>query len=327
MQASQAKDSTVTLPRAVLRRSAAIEARLLAARNEPKADPADPNAPPVDPSAQAATPSEPALPADPPQPAADPRENDPAYWRQRFNVTAGVLKAERTQRQGEAGEFNRKLTELQEQVRTLQAAATPTETKLDLGQFFTPEQIEQFGEEQCEAMAKAAKASAQAAVKDAIEAEVKPLREERERTKAQTIEDRKREFTDKLAELVPNYAEIDTAEDWLAWLAQEDEATGLERQDILNRHIAALNAPKVAKVFMDFLKTKAPKPTPPVVGKGSGAGPSGDAPPTPPAGSLKAPTDAEVKAFFTRAAIMQGRMPESERLEFEARMKLRTAAR
>ena len=325
MQASQAKDSTVTLPRAVLRRSAAIEARI-AARSEPKTEPADPNAPPVDPSAQAAIPSEPAPPAEPAAPAADPRENDPAYWRQRFNVTAGVLNAERNQRKGDATEFNRKLTELQEQVRTLQAAATPSETKLDLGQFFTPEQIEQFGEEQCEAMAKAANASAQAAVKQAIEAEVKPLREAQERTKTQTIEDQKQAFTDKLAELVPNYAEIDVAEDWLAWLAQEDEATGLERQGILNSHIASLNAVKVAKVFTDFLKTKAPKPVPPVVGKGNGAGPSGDAPPVVPA-ALKAPTDAEVKAFYKRAAIMQGRMPESERLEFEARMKLRTAAR
>ncbi len=323
MQASQARDSNVTLPRAIVRRSAAIQARIDAQR-EPKPDPADPNAPPVDPNAQAATPSDPpALPVEPAAPAADPRENDPAYWRQRFNVTAGVLKAERTARQGETADLNRKMTEMQEQMRDLQASATPAETKPDVTKFFTAEQIDQFGEEQCEAMASAAMKSAQTAVQQAIEAEVKPLREQRDREKAQTIEERKQAFTDKLGELVPDYAEIDVDPTWLAWLAQEDEASGLERQTILNQHIVAMNAPKVAKVFQDFLRSKAPRPTPPVVGKGSGAGPSGDAPPQPPASSLKAPSDVEVKDFYKRAAL--GRVRDTERTAFEARMKLRTA--
>ena len=323
MQASQARDSNVNLPRAIVRRSAAIQARIDAQR-EPKTDPADPNAPPADPSAASATPSDPpAPPVEPAAPAADPRENDPAYWRQRFNVTAGVLKAERTAHQGKIDELTRKMTEMQEQVRTLQVAAPTSESKLDAKQFFTPEQIEQFGEEQCEAMATAAMKSAQAAVQQAIEAEVKPLREQREREKAQTIEERKQAFTDKLGELVPGYAEIDTDPAWLAWLAQEDEASGLERQAILNQHINTLNAVKVAKVFQDYLKSKAPapRPTPPVVGKGNGAGPSGDAPPEPPASSLKAPSDAEVKDFFKRSAL--GRVKDTERVEFEARLKLR----
>lgn len=325
MQASQAKDSPVTLPRAVLRRSAAIDARI-AARNESKPDPTDPNTPPALPNVQAVTPSDPpALPlAEATAPAVDPRENDPAYWRQRFNVTAGVLKTERDARKAEAAETNRKLTELQEQVRILQASAPLIETKMDLTRFFTPAQIEQFGEEQCEAMAKAANASAQAAVQQAIEAEVKPLREQQERTRTQTVEDRKQAFTDKLTELVPNYAEIDTDPAWLAWLAQDDEATGLERQAILNTHINALNAPKVAKVFTDFLKSKAPRQSPPVVGKGNGAGPSGDAPPVSTA-AAKAPTDAEVKDFFKRATL--GKVKDTERVEFEARMKLRTPTR
>jgi hypothetical protein len=326
MQASQARDSNVNLPRAIVRRSAAIQARIDAQR-EPKSDPADPNAPPVNPSAASATPADPqptpAQPVDPAPAASDPRENDPAYWRQRFNVTAGVLKAERTARQTETAGLNQRMTELQEQIRTLQTSATPSESKLDAKQFFTPEQIEQFGEEQCEAMATAAMKSAQTAVQQAIEAEVKPLREQREREKAQTIEERKQVFTDKLGELVPDYAEIDTDPAWLAWLAQEDEASGLERQGILNTHISSLNAAKVAKMFSDFLKTKAPRPAPPVVGKGNGAGPSGDAPPEPPASSLKAPTDVEVKEYFKRAAL--GRVKDAERTEFEARMKLRSA--
>ncbi len=323
MQASKANDTTV-LPRAIVRRSAAIQARI-DSRSEPKTDPADdPGTGPV-----AATPAEPAPPAKPEPslaPAADPRENDPAYWRQRFNVTAGVLRAERDERRAEATTFNQRLTELSEQVRTLQAGAPPSEDQLDVTQFFTPEQIEQFGADQCEAMARASMKSAKAAAQSLIEKEVKPLREQQERREAQTVEERKQEFGDKLTEFVPNYLEIDQSDDWRAWLAQEDEASGLVRQKILSTHTMALNASKVAKMFRDFLKDQqpAPRPQPPISAKGTGAGPSGEPPPQPAAG-LKAPTDAEVKDFFKRAAL--GKVKDPERVEFEGRMKLRAAAR
>ncbi len=324
MQASKANDTTV-LPRAIVRRSAAIQARI-DARSEPKTDPTadDPGAtPPV-----GVTPAEPVTPAkpEPSAPAVDPRENDPAYWRQRFNVTAGVLRAERDERRAEATTFNQRLTELSEQVRTLQAGAAPSDDQVDVTQFFTSEQIEQFGADQCEAMARASMKSARSEAQKLIEKEVKPLREKQAQREAQTIEERKQDFGDKLTELVPDYLEIDQSDEWRAWLAQEDEASGLVRQEILSRHTHALNAPKVGKMFGDYLKSKqpAPRPQPPVAPKGTGAGPSGEPPPQPAAG-LKAPTDAEVKDFFKRAAL--GKVKDAERVEFEGRMKLRAAAR
>lgn len=323
MQASQAKSSDVTLPRAVVRRSAAIEARIAAMKAESETPPADPNAPQVPPVA--ATPVEtPPVVVDPNAPQADPRENDPLYWKQRFKVTEGVLRSERTQRQTEATETNRRLTELQEQVRTLQAATPATEEAIDLTQFFTPDQIEQFGEEQCKAIARATTRSAKAEAQKLIDEAIKPLKEQSVRSEAQTVEAKKQAFTDKLAELVPDYAEIDVDPAWLAWLAQEDETTGIVRQQILSTHIDALNAQKVAKVFKDFLLTRAQRPTPPVVGAGRGAGPSGD-PPQVPAASLKAPTDAEVKDYFKRSVL--GKVKDAERIDFEARMKLRTGSR
>jgi len=325
MQATSANEPNVTLPRAIVRRSAAIQARIDAKNTESKVNPVNPNTPPDTPNVPDSPNSDTPIPsADPPAAAADPRETDPAYWRQRFNVTAGVLKTERTARQEEASEFNRKLTEMQEQIRNLQAKSTPSESKMDLGQFFTPEQIEQFGEEQCEAMAKAATKSAHAAAQQVVEREITPIREQQEREKAQTVEERKRAFTDKLEEQIPNYAEIDVSEDWLSWLAQEDDATGLVRQNILDSHIRVLDAGKVARVFKEFLKSKTPKSQPPIVGKGNGAGPSGEAPPVAPT-ALKPPTDAETREFYKRAAL--GRVKDAERVDFEARMKLRAAAR
>lgn len=320
MQASQAKDSTVSLPRAVLRRSAAIDARIAERNAEPEPPPADPV---VETPPEAATPVETPPPAVVPNaPQADPRENDPLYWKQRFKVTEGVLRSERTQRQTEAQETNRRLTELQEQVRTLKAATPKPDDVIDVKQFFTEAQIEQFGEDQCEAMARAATKSAKAEVQKAVEEAVAPLKEQNTRTEEQQIAAKKQAFTDRLGELVPNYAEIDVEPAWIDWLRQEDETTGLERNQILQAHIQALHAPRVAKVFADYIRSKRQTPVPPIAAKGDGAGPSGGPPPQAAPGSLKAPSDAEVKEYFKRSAL--GKVKDAERVAFEARMKLRT---
>jgi hypothetical protein len=319
MQASTAKNET-RLPRAVLRRSQAIEERLKAQR-EPNADPVDP-APPVDPSAVITDPVDPApqpTPPAPPPPVADPRESDPAYWKQRFKVTEGVLRHERLERQTEAEGLNQRLTELQEQVRTLQASKPAA--KPDIGKFFTPEQVEQLGEDQCEAIVAMAEKTVAAQVKDAIDAEIKPLKERQESEREQDLKARKVAFTDKLGELVPDYTEIDVDEGWLAWLAQDDDTTGWQRQAILDRHIQALNAPKVAKMFEAYRLTLPKTPAPPVAPHGKAAGPSGD-PPAQPSRALTPASDAEVRDFHKRAAL--GKVKAAERVEFEARMKLRT---
>ena len=322
MQASQAIESNTVLPRAIVRRSQAIQERIAA--REPKPESADPEATPAEPIAQAATPVEPpAPPAEPAAPAVDPRESDPLYWKQRFTVTSGLLAAERRERQGETAALNQRMTELQEQLRTLQAnKPVPT---VDVAQFFTPEQIEQFGEEQCMAMARAAQTAAQAATREAIEAEVRPMREAQAQTAAQTAAEAKREFVDKLAELVPDYAAIDASDEWKAWLAQEDEASGMDRGEILDKHVKLRNPQRTARMFDDFRKSRQlQQPQPPVVGRGDGAGPTGEAPATPAAG-LRPPTDLEVREYYKRAGL--GKVKDSERVEFEARLKLRAPAR
>ncbi len=321
MQASQAIESNTPLPRAVVRRTQAIEARIAA--REPKPESTDPIATPAEPIAQAVTTVEPpAPPAEPAAPAVDPRESDPAYWKQRFTVTSGLLAAERRERQGETSTLNQRMTELQEQLRTLQA--NKPEPAVDVSQYFTSEQIEQFGEEQCMAMAKAAQTAAQAATKAAIEAEVKPIREAQQRDAEQTAASAKRSFVDELATLVPDYVVIDASDEWKAWLAQEDEASGLDRGEILDKHVRLRNAQRTARMFEDFRKTRLPRSEPPVVGRGDAAGPTGEAPAVPQAG-LKPPTDLEVKDYFKRASL--GKVKDSERVEFEARLKLRAPAR
>jgi hypothetical protein len=311
MQATPAQNET-RLPRAVLKMSNAIKAHI-EARNESKTDPADPNAPPAsEPNAGAANPVEPK------PPAVDPRESDPAYWKQRFNVTAGVLAAERQGRKTDADGFHQRISELQGQIHALQTTQTPG-TEVDLGQFFTPEQIKLLGEEEATAIANANLVTVRKAISDAINAEIKPLRESAQNSREQDIKARKDRFTDKLAELVPTYEAIDAGDDWKAWLAQDDESTGMERQSILDAHIGKLDAIKVGSMFKAFLKSKAPSP-PPVSANGSGASDGGGPAPSNAAGLL-APTAAEIKDYYKRASLRK--VTDKERVDFEARLKLR----
>ena len=363
-QASQALNET-RLPRAVLRRSAAIQARLDAQKAESEAPVADPNAPPAPPSAEAAPP----VATTPPAPAQDPRENDPAYWKQRFNVTAGVLRAERDERAAEAADFNRRIAELEDQIRNLQATAPSASAAVDATTILTQEQIETLGTEEAQAVVDAALKVARETAQKAIEAEVKPLRDARARDAADAQRARDNAFLEKLYELAPDLddkdenwlawlAQEDEAtglqrqailtqhvakrdrdnafieklyelapdlddkdENWLAWLAQEDEATGLQRQVILTQHVAKRDPIKAAKMHAQWkASTAAPAPpAPPVSPSGSGAAPAGLDPRQPT--MLKAPTQAEIKDFYKRASL--GRVTDAQRVEFEARLKLR----
>ncbi|MBX3603193.1 MAG: hypothetical protein KF863_21440 [Rubrivivax sp.] len=324
---TQAAASTETrLPRAVRERIARMNEQLAAA---PAAAAPTPPAPPdaaaeADGAAAAASTDPNAPPAAPvaPPPAADPRENDPAYWRQRFSVTQGMLRSFQ-ERQAEAlAAKDTEIATLRDKIRELEASSrTSGKGALDLSAFFSPEQIEHFGEEQCRAMASAATAAAQGEAKRLFEAEVKPIQDRNRADAQRATESRENAFWEKLAELVPDFQEVNASPSWLEWLATPDETTGLVRQDILDRHRQSLNANGVAQVFQRFKAGQAKPPAPPVAPpRGVGPG-SAD---TPAAPQKAYPSPKEIKDFYTRAAI--GKVSDKERVEFEARLRSRTAA-
>ena len=269
--------------------------------------------------AETATPAAGAAPAAVEQPQTDPRESDVGYWKQRFKVTEGVLRAEREKSQTAIGALRQQISELQEQIRSLQAAK-PSDEKIDITAYFTPDQIEQFGEEHCQAMAEAAHRASKKQVQEALEAELKPLKERRKAEEEDAASDRQRKFYDALAAEVPDYLDIDQTDGWREWLAQEDPATGMVRQDILNAHAGALNAAKVAQMFKKYLKDSKPKaPEPPIAphGTATNAGGSSNDSPAPAQG---APSRAEIKDYYRRAAL--GKVSDAERASFEARLRL-----
>jgi hypothetical protein len=321
MQPTQASNET-KLPRAVLRRSQAI-----AERYAPKAEPDAPNpaadaAPATPPAAPPpATPAEPQAAA----PAVDPRDTDPSYWRQRFSVTEGILRRERADRATEAETLHQRIAKLEDEARSFQAQ---TPTKIDITQFYTPEQIEKYGEEQCEVMAATAMRAARMSAQESITAAVQPLKDHQTRTRDREAASAQQQFQDKLTELYPNWPVADKDPSWLAWLAEDDE-NGAQRQSILTIHITNGNASGAARMFKAWEKTKTPvaaPPTPPVTPSGSGAAPGSDTPQAPAAPDGKAftpPTGAEVKDYYKRSAL--GKVKDLERVAFEARLALRNA--
>lgn len=332
MQPSQASNET-KLPRAVIKRSAAIAARYAPKPDEPdEQNPAEANAPAPTPAAAPPPPAD----TPPTAPAGDPRSADPAYWEQRFRVTQGILSRERVERQTEREGLHQQVAELNTQLRSAQVAKP--DAKIDVSQFFSPDEVEKYGQEQCEAMARVALKAAGTNVAEQIAAAVQPLQDKQTRTAADEATRTQQVFVDKLLELYPNYPTADKDPRWLAWLADDDE-NGAQRQAILDIHIANRDARGCARMFKTWEKTTAPAPAstptpaPPVAPSGSGAAPGADAPDAPrnpEAAAAGYPSKAEVKDFYKRSSTVRkgqpGYVTDDERIKFEARLALRNAA-
>lgn len=325
MQPDQAANTT-KLPRAVLRRSAAIDARYAPKPPETDIPPAADAAPAPAPATDPATVVEPPASA----PTVDPREHDPAYWKQRFTVTSGILAHKRDEYETGMRNLNRQLTEAQEKLRLSQAKTPAPAVKVDLAKFFTDEQIEKYGAEQCETMAAAATAAAHETAQGLIEAAVQPFKEDREQRIEQEATRRKQEFDDKLSEQVPNWRTLDVDPRWREWLSEDDEH-GVQRQSILDIHIGNRNAVQVGRMFRNWEKTVAPPaipappapplPKPTITPNGSGAAAEAAPPVNANAVAKGAPSGADVKDYFKRSAL--GKVKAEERIEFEARLALR----
>ncbi len=326
-QASQPSNET-RLPRAVVRRVAAVTAPRTPNPADP--EPTAASAPSDAPNAPAAAVPDANAPKEPGTPT-DPRHNDPTYWKHRFEAVAGRLRAREDEHKAAIGAIRQENDQLRAEILRLQQAApasTPQAT-VDLSEFFTPEQIKNLGEEDATAMAQAAVNAAMKVARETVTAEIKPLLTRQQEDSEAEAARKVREFEDAIEDAVPNYKVLDKDEGWLAWLDEEDEATGLVRQEILTSHCARLDAPKVVKMFQAYLKqaaAAAPQvPEPPVTPTGSGAS-GGDAPPAPRASGNGYPTQAEIKDFYKRSATKKpgdpGFVTEKERAEFEGRLKL-----
>lgn len=324
-QASQPSIET-RLPRAVVKRVAAATASRTSATTDP--EPSAAAAPPDAPNAPAAAVPDANAPKAP-NPPEDPRHSDPTYWKHRFEAVAGRLRAREDEHKAALNALRQENDQLRSEILRLQQAApasTPS-VAINLEEFFSPEQIKNLGEEDATAMAQAAVAAAMKVARETVATEIKPLLTRQQEDSEAQAQRKVAEFEEAIEEAIPNYRVLDKDEGWLTWLDGEDENTGMTRQEILTRHCARLDAPKVVKMFQTYLALAAPPapPVPPVTPAGSGAS-GGDTPPAPPQRGNGYPSQAEIKDFYKRSATKRpgdpGFVTDKERADFEARLKL-----
>ncbi len=319
------QDLDTRLPRAVRERSERI--RLL---QEAQANPDAGNAnlgPDGQPIVVPASNDEPqntngqAAPA-PAAPVTDPREQSVDYWKQRFQVTQGLLNQQRDAIAELRGEMNRRVTELQQQLQQAQQArpAASNDDDIDLSQYYTQEQRDEYGDDQLKTIVRTSLAAARVEAQRAVEAAVAPIRQQEEARSQETALQSKLQFHAAIAQHVPDWEQVDASDPWRAWLREVDENTGLVRNDVLMTNYNNRNLSVVVKMFKEFKAVQPVAPTPPMAPQGAGR--AGSTPPmTPePTPARGAPSAAEIKDFYKRAAL--GKVGDKERAEFEARVRL-----
>jgi hypothetical protein len=219
----------------------------------------------------------------------------------------------------------------EQEISSLKASPSPSSSKIDLGQFLTPEEIERIGEDEATTLISAAQKAVEATMAKMLPAAPAPApaaapakpadRATREAERA--ARDARTAFLDELLELVPDYQAIDETTGWKAWLAEKKGPRGVERQDVLNAHMRVGDAHAVAAMFEQY-RTESALPAAPITPHAGGGGQNED--PTPQRSTtMLPPTEAEIKSYYKRAAI--GKVSDAERTTFEARLKLRAAAR
>jgi hypothetical protein len=322
-------NSQTQLPRAVIRRSERITKMIedrRAAANPPE-DAANtvaaPPAAPIAPPANVTTP-EPSAPTNAANdlPPGDPRHNDVGYWKQRAKAVFGMFERVR----GELQELKEKNRELRQQLATHQAAPAQ-EPRIDLESMFSPQEREQYGDDQLTLMARtAAKLSAKQ-----VEAATKPLHDTIQDSRQSAEEQKWHAFSAELIKHCPDAFEIDKQPEWINWLRTVDEMSGDTYYDQLKRHEGRYNAAGVARLFNRYkaesgLGIAAPPapgpmatpaapaaPTPPISPRAGGGNAGGDPPPqTEPTHY----TPAQVRDYFKRASL--GKVKDAERTKFEA---------
>jgi hypothetical protein len=311
-----ALNTETRLPRQVKERADRARAALAPTDDAPPAPVAE---------AKPDTPPAPAAEPQPPAPVADPRDSDPVYWKHRFNVTDGMLKADRKRHAEATRALDEQLQNALARIRELEDKAATGSDDINLEEFFTAEEIETLGEDQARIQARAIIKQAKRIAKETVDREVEPLRKKAKDEQAESARTANQKFLEGLTERAPNWQAVNADPRWLAYLEQKEPHTGLFRQTVLDYAQAEGDFVRVAGMIKEFEATLNPAPVrdePPVVPQGHAAVPG--APPPPPQSGRGHPSKQEIRDYYKRRAI--GKISEAEVKEFEARMSAARAA-
>lgn len=246
-----------------------------------------------------------------------------SYWKSRANAIEGFRRADVKRLEAVIADSSGRIGALEAQL-AASAKANPTVEALpevDVRNFYSDAMLEKIGPENAKEILQATLKSVQPLIQQQIEAATKPLIEATAKKTASEKEAAQVSFVEALTAGCPNWAEIDAMPTWRQWLEGVEPASGLTRQEIVNRHKARNNAAGIVKLLDEFVATLNPAPTPPKpnvtvtgsLGSGNEApeAPKSDGPPL---------TDADLRTFYKDAAI-PGKLSAEYKANFEARIK------
>lgn len=218
------------LPRAVLEAERKAEEALTRLKSPPQPTANEPAPPPQDPP-----------PPPPPAPAPPPGDEP---WEARYRSLHGKYNAEIPRLNAALKDRDAELSALREEVEALKAAK-------DRQSLVKPEEIQEFGEPLVDLIRRAAREEVGA--KDQEIAELKSQLKSIKSTSEQSVEST---FYEKLAATIPDWMTINDDPEFHSWLAEHDELTGYQRQELLSQAEKRKDAGRVARFFDAFKKTK-----------------------------------------------------------------------
>lgn len=275
-------------------------------------DPTPPQDPPPEPPADTPAPPSPPV-APPPAPPSPPSEN----WEQKYRTLQGMynrLNGEIEQRDARLREMEQQLRELSERVQQgAQAPAAPPT-------LVTEADRKAFGDDLIEVMRKVVNEQMTpvlgriAQLEPQVQSTVKTVTE----TQATTQQRMAADFRKGLKERVDDWELLNHDVEFLAWLDQPNEETGMPRRVHFNYSVQQLDAAAVANYFNRFKATRQPMPPPP-------APPVSPAPPRSNGGVAPPATDtsnfvrrSDIQEFYRQASIGRFRDKPQEYARLDA---------
>lgn len=211
-------------------------------KQEPATEPAEPQEPQdVDTGSQGLT-VETAGDGDLPgqQEPEEPKQED--SWEHRYKVLSGKYNAEVPRLAAENRDLKGRLTSLETMVESLKNA-TPAQRE----SLVKPEEVEEYGESLVDLIRRAAREEISS--KDAEINELRLKLDTFQNTANKSVEI---SFYDDLANRVPDWVAINDDENFLKWLEEYDELTGMRRQDLLSQAEGERDARRVANFFLTW---------------------------------------------------------------------------
>lgn len=189
---------------------------------------------------------------DKPAPEAS-KEDSPEYLRQRLRVLQGKYESEVPRLHADNRKMQEQVTELESKLQNTQAEASP-----DYSEFFSEDEMEQFGEDTLKVVYRVSDQLARkhaGVASEKVESHVK-------RTQEQSDQERHGRLMGDLAARVPEWEQINEDPAFHEWLSQSTQietdqgVASVQRQELLNRRHHSYNSQGVIKIFQDFQESR-----------------------------------------------------------------------